>query len=196
MTVRQVPSSSGFTLIEILAALVVLGLLVGGLAQGMQFGLQAWQRVARMAEAGDELDAVDRSLRRLIAQAHPGTATRPAPFVAGQGRLAFVSSLPDLPGMPARPAEAVLLVDDQRRLVLRWRPYLNAQRPRPAPFAEAELLRGVAGLEFGFWRADLGWVAGWDAPDLPALVRIRLELTPAGQRRWPDIVVAPGLDRP
>ena len=32
----------GFTLLEVLAALAVLGLLLAGLAQGVQFGLRAW----------------------------------------------------------------------------------------------------------------------------------------------------------
>lgn len=184
----------GFTLVEVLAALLVLGLVVGGLAQGIRFGLEAWGRATSMADTADTLDAVDRTLRQLIAQAHPGTATRPTAFAAEQGRLALVTMLPDLPGMQARPVEATLLVDAAGRLVLRWRPYLNARRLRPVAFTEATLLRGVAGLELGFWRADRGWTGRWDAAELPSLVRVRLVF--AGVRRWPDLVVAPGLDQP
>ena len=191
-----VPQPNGFTLIEILVALVVLGLVVGGLAQGIRSGLEAWQRATSMAEVGDTLDAVDRTLRQLIAQAHPGTATKPAAFSADYGRLAFVSLLPELPGMSARPVEVLLLVDGQGRLVLRWRPYLNAQRLRPAAFTDTPLLHGVASMELNFWRADHGWTAGWDAAELPALVRIRLAFQQPGLMQWPDLVVAPGLDRP
>jgi general secretion pathway protein J len=92
--------------------------------------------------------------------------------------------------------EVVLRVERDRRLVLRWRPYLNATRLQPPPFTETVLLRDVAGMELGFWRQDTGWSAVWDAADLPGLVRIRLTFPPPGRQRWPDIVAAPGLDRP
>ena len=38
------PSDAGFTLLEIMVALVVFGLLVLGLGQGVDFGLRAWGR--------------------------------------------------------------------------------------------------------------------------------------------------------
>ncbi|MFC7544367.1 prepilin-type N-terminal cleavage/methylation domain-containing protein [Siccirubricoccus deserti] len=79
MTRRVTLRGKGFTLVEVLAALVVLGLVVGGLAQGMRFGLQAWDRAASLIEAGDTLDAVDRTLRHLVARMHPGAVGKPPP---------------------------------------------------------------------------------------------------------------------
>ena len=190
----------GFALVEILVALAVLGLVVLGLGQGLRFGLQAWSRAAEISDAGEEMEAVDRILRHLIARMDPGTQTRPAPFAAGPGRLAFVSSLPAPPGQPERRVEAMLSLDEGRRglLVLRWRPYLHARPLRPQPFAEAGLLRGVSGIEFAFWNqaGGGGWSAGWSGIGLPPLVRVRLAFAPPGRRHWPDIVAAPGLDRP
>lgn len=182
--------AAGFTLVEMLVALVVLGLVAGGLSQGLRFGVQAWSRAATLIEASDTLDAVDRTLRLMVAQMHPGQPGQPAPIAGGPARLAFVGPLP---GLPPRRVEAVLMVDAERRLVLRWRPYLNAQRLRSPDFVETELLRGVSGFALAYWRPDGGWSEAWNAADLPALIRIRLQ--PDG-RRWPDIVVAPGLDRP
>ncbi|GGC55950.1 hypothetical protein GCM10011504_37900 [Siccirubricoccus deserti] len=193
MTRRVTLRGKGFTLVEVLAALVVLGLVVGGLAQGMRFGLQAWDRAASLIEAGDTLDAVDRTLRHLVARMHPGAVGKPPPFAAGPASLGFVGMLP---GMPPRRVEARLELDAQHRLVLRWRPYSNAPRTRPVAFTEAELLRGVARLELAYWHPDAGWSADWEASVLPALIRIRLGFAPGDRRRWPDIVVAPGLDRP
>jgi hypothetical protein len=126
----------------------------------------------------------------MVAQMHPGQLGQPAPIIGEAARLGFVSTLP---GLPPRRVEAVLLVDAQRRLVLRWRPYLNAQRLRPPDFVDTELLREVAEFTLAYWQPDGGWSPRWNSPDLPALIRIRLQ--PAGGR-WPDIVVAPGLDRP
>ena len=59
-------AQAGFTLLEIMVALVVFGILVAGLAQGVQFGLRAWNgQTALIAQRGD-MDAGDRALRGLI----------------------------------------------------------------------------------------------------------------------------------
>lgn len=189
MTLRR----SGFTLVEMMVALVVLGLVVAGLSQGLRFGLQAWDRAAALIEAGNTLDAVDRTLRGMVVQMHPGRPSQPAPIVAGRASLSFVTMLP---GVAPQRVEAVLLVDDRQRLVLRWRPYSNGRTAQPVDFTETELLRGVSGLALGYWGPDSGWTESWSAPDLPALIRIRLGTVQPGNRRWPDIIVAPGLDRP
>jgi general secretion pathway protein J len=173
-----------------LVALVVLSLVVAGLSQGLRFGLQVWSRATTLMEASDTLNAVDRTLRQMVAHMHPGQASQPAPIVGDPTRLSFVSTLP---GLPPRRIEAVLLVNAQRRLVLRWRPYINAQRLRPPDFIETELLRDVSGFSLAYWQPDGGWSDRWHSADLPALIRLRLQ---PGGRRWPDIVVAPGLDRP
>ena len=186
-------AAGGFTLVEILVALLVLGLLVAGLGRGLRFGLQAWDRAMAIAGEGDALDALDRVLRGLVAQAHPGRPGQPAPFRLLPGGLGFVTRLPDQPEQPGQPVEALLLLDARQRLVLRTRPWRHAIARNPAPFAETELLRGVAGFELAFWEAGQGWSGRWEAPNLPALLRLRLRLA-AGH--WPDIVVAPGLDRP
>lgn len=186
----------GFTLVELLVALVVLSLVLAGLGQGLRFTLLAWAGANAATNTGNELDATDRTLRHLVTQLHPGTRTRPTPYAAEPGRFGFISTLPDMPGAPARRVEAMLLVDEQLRLLLRWRPYPPADPRRPGPFTDAELLRGVASVEFAFWRAESGWSTASTAADLPELVRIRLGFVQTERRRWPDIVAAPGLDRP
>ena len=62
----------GFTLLEIVVALVVLGILLVTLSRGTQFGLAAFDRQDRMIVVGGRLEAVDRPLRRLIVQLAPG----------------------------------------------------------------------------------------------------------------------------
>jgi general secretion pathway protein J len=187
---------NGFTLLEILVALAVFGMLAVGLQQSMRFSQLARNSAARTTTANDAFDGVDRTLRHLIMQLHPGTDTSPAPFAGSPERLAFVSTLPGQPDMPARRVEATLSVDRDHRLVLRWRPYLHATSLQPAPFTQTELLRGVDHMEVAFWQPESGWLAAWQSADLPALVRIRLVFVQPTQRRWPDLVAAPALDRP
>jgi general secretion pathway protein J len=189
---------NGFTLLELLVALAVFGLLLTGLTQGMQYGLLALQTELRIVGRSEDLDAVDRALRQMIALMDPGDSLALPPFAGTRDRVEFVTVLPDaVAGLPVRRVEAGLLVDSSHRLVLRWRPWMHAPRLRPVPPAvETELLRGVQGLELAFWHPRGGWVGTWQNQDLPALIRIRV-LFPAGDpRHWPDIVAAPILRRP
>jgi general secretion pathway protein J len=182
---------NGFTLLEILVVLVVFGLLVVGLSQGIQYGLQAWRTQVRLTADHGDLNVVDNVLRQMIQVMDAGNAADQAPIVGGGNHLAFVTELPK-----AGHVEASLLVDPRHRLVLSWRPYLHAQRLRTAPAPTTNvLLAGVSGLEFSFWRPTGGWQPVWNGPDLPALIRVRLIFPPGDPRHWPDIVAAPLLAR-
>jgi general secretion pathway protein J len=189
---------SGFTLLELLVALAVLGFLLAGLAQGVHFGLLAWATEARLSVGSDDFTTLDSTLRHLIEGADPGDDLDPAEFAGSRDRLEFLTALPDAVGpMRHRRMLAVLFVDGGHRLTLRWRPYLRATRlGLQPPLTETELLRGVSRMEMAFWRPGGGWVSSWHSPDLPELVRIRLEFRSGDARHWPDIVAAPLLDRP
>jgi len=193
---RPAPRQAGFTLLELLVALVVLGFLLAGLTQGTRYGLRAGAAQNRLIESRGDLDGVDRALRRLLTQADPGDAQDDGPPLrGGPGTLLFRSALPTAASdLVRQPAEIALGVDAQHRFQLRWRPYLHARRldSLPAPASE-ELLPGVERVEFAYWRD--GWRRSWEESALPALIRIRLVFPPDDNRHWPDIVVAPVRQR-
>lgn len=185
----------GFTLIEILIGLAVLGLLLAGLAQGLHYGFRVWDAQGATIARRDRLDAVDRALRQLIGQADAGEQDGPAPFVGGPERFAFITRLPAQLSTISRKADAVLLVDNSR-LVLRWTPHLHATRlgPPRAP-TDTELLAGVEKVEFRYWKAaggggPAGWQSTWRNREPPELVKIHFVFPPGDPRRWPDIVAA------
>lgn len=191
-------AARGFTLIEVLVALAVLGFLMLGLSQGLRFGLGAWDSQARLLGRAGDLDIADRALRRIVTQLVPtGDAQQPGLRGTAQAFEA-VAELPVTAALPTRQASIALGVDRAGRLVLRWTPYLHARRlgPPPAP-QESELLRNVARIELGYWSgaAGGGWLSGWTRPELPDLVRIRLVFARGDPRRWPDIVAAPMRER-
>lgn len=189
---------NGFTLLEVMVALVVFGLILAGLNQGMRYGLQAWQTQVRVSSRSSDLDAVSRALRNMIEVMDPGNGVDRAPIAASRDRLAFDTVLPDRTGTTGvQRVAAELLVDPAHRLVLRWRPQLHVKwlRPRPPPDVTS-LLSGVERLDLAFWRPTGGWMDSWGYPDLPALVRIRVVFPPGDPRHWPDLVVAPVIDRP
>ena len=190
--------SDGFTLLEVLVAVTVMGFLLAGLSQATRFGLRAWDIQARMIDQHGELDAVDRTLRRLIQQLDPGNPTTGAALAGNARRIVFTSDLPMAAASAARRADMILTVDTAHRLMLRWTPHLHVRRvgPPAAPH-DIELLRGVDRLELGYWRRDGagGWLNQWSDRELPSLIRIRIVFVEGDGRTSPDIVAAPMLGR-
>lgn len=186
----------GFTLLELLVVILVFGLVLAMLSQGMHVGMRAMLAQARIRDGVADLEPVARSLRNMIADMDPGTYTDP-PFVQGNGTsLAFVTDLPLTPDAPPRRANVTLLVAG-RRLVLRWTVAPHAQLFGPPPSArETVLVDGVERVEFSYASAGAEWQTQWNRPALPRLVRMRFVFPKGDGRRWPTILAAPLRERP
>ena len=193
---------SGFTLLELLVALLVLGLLMVGLTQGVRAGLTLWGAQSRRIGETGELDAGARILRTLLSGmwVPPPRLVDPeaarAPESAGHpDRLTFIGDLPTGLGTSRRANITLELV--QERLVLRWTPHRHELTTAPAPEPiETELIRGVAHLDIAYWGSSspdqpAGWQAQWDNFNIPQLIRVRLAFAKDDRRRWPDLIAAP-----
>ncbi len=198
---RAAPPDAGFTLLEILVALVVLGFLVAGLTQGTRFGLRALDRQAARAATAGDLDAVDRVLRRLIEATDPGNAREPPVFEGDSRSLRLVTDLGAAAAALGDTAADARLSVEGGRLVLLWTPWRHvAPLAPPPPPRRAVLLDGVAALDLAYWGAAEdgaapSWQPEWSRPALPGLVRLRLIPLPGTARRPADIVAAPRRDR-
>jgi hypothetical protein len=56
-------------------------------------------------------------------------------------------------------------------------------------------------LQLAYWGAPStgapeGWLAEWDSPLLPNLIRVRLTFAKGDRRQWPDLIAAPLLWTP
>ena len=184
---------AGFTLLEVLAATVVLGLIISMLTQGLNFGLLA-ARLTSGAQ-GQDLLAADQALRRLIQRADPGTYPDPATLRGTADVLSLTTELPSAAGLAQR-ADAELLVASGR-LVMRWRQHRHAEAFGPGPaWQEAVLADGVGRVVFAYQgRGASGWSPAWKGERLPTLVQVQLVFIGGGGLRWPPIVAAP-LRRP
>ena len=193
---RRHARAKGFTLIEVLVALALLGLVLAVLTEGMRLGVRAKQAQAITGTRAADLEATTRALRLLFARAEPGEPTLPeAIFIGTEHAISFVSSLPNGRDVPLA-ADVSLSVSSDRRLELRWRPHVRRWLAAPPPPGSDILLDGVARLDLGYWQSMPGttggrWVSAWQGLEPPRLVRLHIVFPEGDGRHWPDIIVAP-----
>jgi general secretion pathway protein J len=196
---------AGFTLVELLVALALFGLLSTALFGSIRFGMTAWMRGTTRADQVDQILHAQNLLRGLIEEAYP--LFRPAvpfgghvEFDGTQQSLDFLSSTPIARGADGRSRFRLAIErrGDGANLVLTSSLEL-AWPERGAQPVGAVLLAGVGGVElsyFGVTGADriATWHDAWRGQStLPQLTRIRVRFAGGDSRIWPELVIAPRL---
>ena len=204
---HSVSRQAGFTLLELLVAIVLLGLIATLLLSGLQLGTASRDRVAQTSGALEDYRVIDTFLRRRL--------TAILPFVAGlQGDLATVRFTGEEQTMQFLVAsvfrdetrgvrELSVAVDgasNRKSLVALDAPWRADSAVNASPPARYVLLEAIAAASFSYYGAnpahsEPGWHRQWrNATGLPDLIRI--DVTPADASRiWPPITVAPVLAR-
>lgn len=191
----------GFTLLEVIVALVVLGFLMVGLTQGVRAGLSLRHAQVHRLDQTADLDAAMRILRSLLSQLPVNaagdrllTASDGSGFKGEADRVSFVGNLPTGLGT-TRLAEMTLAVENGR-LVLSWRPHHHEQLlGPPPPLVRTVLLSGVERFQLAYWGSPnnsgtASWHATWEAGDAPLLIRVKLEFAKHDPRHWPALIAA------
>ncbi len=203
----------GFTLLELLIAMTLLGLLMLGLFGGLRLGVRVWE--AGDAQSADRMriEAVQRFIRGYLGRARPLVVAdrRGDDVIAFIGRddgLEFTTALPAYLSAGGFDHVALSLadLDGRKGLILRHGPLQRRDdgRAELIPLDEAEtavLLDDVAAVEISYYGvrdrdADGEWTDRWDdEARLPLLVRIRIGFPESDRRRWPDLIVALKVQR-
>ncbi len=190
--------AAGFSLLELLVAVALLGLLSALMAGGIRFGLRAWERGAVSAGAlergrhGEDLLRRHLSAPALRLRRGPGRSVATA-FWGDTQSLRFVGRMPRIV-----PGEGDWLLayaladraDGGRDLVLRWQVLRAFEDPaRDGSEVQREtVLRDVRSVRFAYYGPPAGggdalWTDRWvDRDRLPDLIRVILE--PADGADW------------
>jgi general secretion pathway protein J len=181
----------GFTLLEVLIAISIVGALLVIAFSGLRVGMAAWQQGENRVEAHQHIRAVAHALSRALGAAYPYRATKgtsPEPVVlfdATEKKLEFVTQAPPLPLQAPIAFTAVGIALDegeQPGLVVRQRALPNRD-----PFTEGTVVMrdpSVTALAFSFLSEDGNWVDTWDGQEtktIPRAIQLRLGVTLNGR---------------
>jgi len=188
---------AGFTLVELLIAIALFGLILTGLYSGLRMATRASDAGEAHATDSDELRAVMGFLRFELGQVYPLVFSdeddQQVIFEGEPDRLMFVARLPQHRGVEG--AYLISLVKDQDRLVLRYR-LTKADRAYLFESGdvgkEVVLVPGVETVGFSYYGKrgrTARFYSRWDDPErLPKLLRLRIR--PQGRGvHWPDLIV-------
>jgi general secretion pathway protein J len=181
----------GFTLVELLIALAIVGALLAIAFGGLRVAVASWRQGEDRAEAHQHVRSVALTLARAVSASYPYQASRGLSpervllFSGTEQRLEFVTQAAPFPGaIPIAFTAVVLAFDDggEPGLVVRQRALPNRE-----PFAEAEVVYRdptVTALRFAYL-GEGGWADSWDGAEAkaaPRAVRITVATTLNGRR--------------
>lgn len=189
----RAPADEGFTLVEMLVSLAILGVASALMAEGFSASRGALGRLrahdrdtATVASAEMRLRA---ALERMAVRARFDAATPYVEIDGDTGRLDFAAAAPPGASTPVE-AERLSLSPDGD-LVLG-----PAADGPPAP--DRVLLHDAASLDIAYFGRD-GSAAGWRddwvrQPSPPELVRVRVGFARGDRRGWPELIVRPAAE--
>lgn len=195
--------SQGFTLLELLIGMTLVGFILSLLFAGLNLGTRSWEAgEQRMATSSRQAVVVD-FIRRAIEQTYPlrwRVEEEDRLAFAGEAEsLRFVGTVAMHDGASGNHLIALDLAEGEtgRDLVMRWQlPDPGAPGFEPIEQAEPKvLIKAVKGMALAYFGAqseteDPAWHDQWLDQETPPEL-IRLQLTMENGETWPDIVAAP-----
>lgn len=188
---------AGFTLLELVVAITLMGLVLVVLYSGLRLGLNSWDGGERRAEVTNQQRLVQEFLRRQLAQSMTvyRTGDRQEKTVVFAGRandIEFVAPMPAQLGPGGLYRLRIAVANGQLRI--HFRPYLP-NSPNAGEERESVLLEQVSAMEWAYFGLERDndtdsprWRSDWSSIERrPALVRLNLTVRGAP---WPDLVVA------
>lgn len=198
---------SGFTLLELTIALLLLALMSGVLFGSLRLSSDSWERGEAKTERTNEMRLTEEFLRKTLTSQHPlrlhKATGRPVVFAGERDTLSFAAAVPGRAGGGMYYFRLALDAagDDRRLMLLRMIPDTDAtELPEFRDPESSTLARGITELKLAYFgrdpdatdASDPSWRDHWDdkqrIPDL-----IRIDVTPKTGPAWPSLIVEPRI---
>ena len=199
----------GFTLLELLISLTLLGLILVLLFGGLRLSIRSWDSVQEKVDNLNSVRSVEGFLRREMEQIYPyrwkAAPARRFAFVGERHKVNFVAPMPSRIGIGGLYAIALELEQTGSGRRLTWK-YVPVD-PQMQDFSSLDPAKEMvlAGTELiavdDIWLSYFGretesaaprWLDRWDSTvTMPQLIRIKVRFADGSE--WPDFVVAPML---
>lgn len=191
----------GYSLVELLVVLALMGLIAIAMSGGIRFGTRVWERTGVQVETLEQTQGAQILLRNLLSTVaprlfDPGTPNEDT-FAGDRERMTFTAPLPPSLGGSglARFTLSATRQGNTTQLQIAWQPRHGAQSQ-----SKQLLLQGTGAIAFSYAAANpagaIVWTDSWAADaGTPALIRIRADFAQFGAMRWPDLIVRARIDR-
>jgi general secretion pathway protein J len=197
---RSCKPSTGFTLIEILIAMTLLGIMVVLLFASMKISAESWQKGEDKITEVNDVAVVYQFFRHHLSTAKPlwDDFSQEDDIFAFSGKnqeLKFVSSFPaSAKKVGLQQFELKLIKEGDEQLIqVSITPFFPAAENEEWKKEEVTLLRHVRNLSISYFALEEGetegvWQEDWMEQDvLPKLVKIQVETEHDGY--WPEMVI-------
>jgi prepilin-type N-terminal cleavage/methylation domain-containing protein len=201
--VRPLNDRRGFTLVELLIALAIVGSLLVVAFGGLRVAVSAWRRGDERIEAQQHTRSLTVTLARSLGAAYPYREARREGetnvllFRGDAERIEFVTHASPFPtSIPVAFTAVVIEIQDfgdRRALVVRQRILPNRE-----PFTSAEIAMedpSITAIELSYLGDSGGWQSEWEGEQagLPRAIKLSLGTpSPDGGRPVPALTVSLG----
>ena len=208
MTLRNPSAAHGFTMIELMIALVLLALMSAVLFGSLNLAGRSSDAGTAKAEASSGMRLASEYLRTQLAAQHPQRMRKiqefPLLFGGDADQLRYAAPLPGrvgLGGVWYYRLKLATVAGRQKPSLILERVIPDISAPDRPDFADAEhsvLADDVKELKLSYYGVNTGagvdeaptWRDQWDDPQLlPQLIRV--DVTPEKGSAWPTLVIAP-----
>lgn len=200
---------AGFTLLELLISITLLGFILVLLFGGLRLGVRSWDAVQQKVDVLNSVRSIEGFLRREIEMTYPyrwkGVLGEPLAFLGERHKMSFVVQLPARIGAGGLYVVSLGLEQNGtgQRLVWRHVPLVSSVSNFSVLAQASEMVLASSELSSvdDIWLSYFGaiaensapvWADQWESKtSLPSLIRIQVKFASGAQ--WPDFVVAPRL---